>query len=56
MRKNMEKIYVKRKNRIGIAKLMYNPIFSSENKKIILQVKMSLFSHLTVLEMIRSKL
>lgn len=44
MRKNMEKISVKRINKIGIAKLMYNPIFSLENKEKNFQVKVSIVS------------
>lgn len=33
MRKKMEKISVKRLNKTGIEELMYDPIFSLENKK-----------------------
>lgn len=52
----MEKISVKRINKIEIAELVYDPIFFLENKKKFLQVKVSLFSQLTVFELIPSKL
>jgi len=55
MRKNMEKVSVKRLNKIDTAELVYDPIFFLENDKQFLQFKVSLFSQLTVVELISSK-
>lgn len=44
MRKNMEKISVKRISKIEIAELAYDPIFFLENEKKFLQLEVSFFS------------